>query len=104
MKFYMIFKQSIKAIFTNKGRSFLTILGIIIGIGSVIALIALGAGVSVSISNRIATLGTTNLTVRPGAGMGSSNNGRGGPFGGEEGGPGEGTAMMGGFNLNAYYK
>jgi putative ABC transport system permease protein len=86
MKLWMIFKQSIKAIFANKGRSFLTILGIIIGIGSVIALIALGEGASANISSRIATLGTTNLTVMPGSGP--SNRGNNGHFGGPPGGNG----------------
>lgn len=65
-KFYQIIRLSFKAIVRNKGRSFLTILGIIIGIGSVIALISLGNGVKVSISGQIATLGTTNLTIAPG--------------------------------------
>lgn len=87
MKLWMIFKQSIKAIFANKGRSFLTVLGIIIGISSVIALIALGEGASANISNRIAALGTTNLTVRPGSGgIGQSNRGNNGHFGGPPGG------------------
>lgn len=67
MKYYMILKQSLKAIFVNKGRSFLTILGIIIGIGSVIALISLGNGVQTSINSQIGKLGTTVLTVTPGA-------------------------------------
>ena len=48
MKYWMILKQSLKAIFANKGRSFLTVLGIIIGIGSVIALISMGNGVQAS--------------------------------------------------------
>ena len=47
-------------------------LGIIIGIGSVIALISLGEGVTASISDRINTLGTTTLTVMPGAGFSSN--------------------------------
>jgi len=75
MKPFIIFKQSLQAIFVNKGRSFLTTLGIVIGIGSVIALTSLGAGVKVSISDRISTLGTNNITVMPGAGFdqGTSN-------------------------------
>lgn len=64
----MIFKQSSKAILSNKGRSFLTILGIIIGIGSVIALISLGNGVQASITGQISKLGSTNLTVSTGFG------------------------------------
>lgn len=66
MKTYQIIRQSRKAIFRNKGRSFLTILGIIIGIGSVIALISLGTGVQQSVSSQISTLGTTTLTISPG--------------------------------------
>lgn len=72
MKPYILFKQSLKAIFNNKVRSFLTVLGIVIGIGSVIALISFGTGIKASISDRIALLGTTNLTVMPGAGFDSS--------------------------------
>jgi putative ABC transport system permease protein len=72
VKAFIILKQSLKAIFTNKTRSFLTMLGIIIGIGSVIALIGLGEGVTASISDRINTLGTTTLTIMPGAGFTSN--------------------------------
>jgi putative ABC transport system permease protein len=68
MKFFIISKQSLKAIFANKGRSLLTVLGIVIGIGSVIALISLGAGVKSNISHSIASLGSTKLTITPGAG------------------------------------
>ncbi len=66
MKFYTIAKQSLKAIFVNKGRSFLTVLGIVIGIGSVIALMSLGNGVKAYITGQINTLGSTTLTVSPG--------------------------------------
>ncbi len=68
MKYWTILKQSLKAIFANKGRSFLTVLGIIIGIGSVIALISLGNGVQASINSQIGKLGTTTLTITPGGG------------------------------------
>lgn len=67
MKYWMILKQSLKAIFANKGRSFLTVLGIIIGIGSVIALISMGNGVQHEIDSQIKQLGTNTLTVMPGA-------------------------------------
>jgi len=59
--------QSTRAIAANKGRSFLTVLGIVIGIGSVIALTGLGQGATNSISGRISSLGTRNLTVAPGS-------------------------------------
>ncbi|MCX6811949.1 MAG: ABC transporter permease, partial [Candidatus Berkelbacteria bacterium] len=74
MKIYLLFKQSIKAIFANKGRSFLTILGIVIGIGSVIALMSLGNGLNVYISKEIGNLGTTTLIILPGAGFSQQQN------------------------------
>lgn len=69
MKIIKILKQSFIALLRNKGRSFLTILGIIIGIGSVIALISLGNGVQKSISGQIKSLGTTNMSILPGEGF-----------------------------------
>jgi putative ABC transport system permease protein len=55
------------ALRANKMRSFLTMLGIVIGVAAVIAMVAIGKGAQKSISDRIAGLGTTLLTVRPGA-------------------------------------
>jgi putative ABC transport system permease protein len=49
----------------NKLRSFLTMLGIVIGVGAVIAMVALGRGAQQSVKDRIASLGTTLLTVLP---------------------------------------
>lgn len=69
MKIFSIVKQSLKAIFANKGRSFLTILGVIIGIGSVIGLLALGNGVQNEIGTQINSLGSTNVTVVSGSGL-----------------------------------
>jgi putative ABC transport system permease protein len=74
MKLYLLFKQSLKAILANKGRSFLTILGIVIGIGSVIALMSLGNGVKTYISGQIGKLGTTTLIVTPGTELNASAN------------------------------
>ena len=93
-KFFLTTRQSFKAIWRNKGRSFLTILGIIIGIGSVIALISLGNGVKTSISGQINQLGSTNLTITPGQSFttqasstsSSSSSSSKGPFGGGNGG------------------
>lgn len=78
MKFYTIFKQSLRAILNNKGRSFLTILGIVIGIGSVIALVSFGTGVKASVSDRISTLGTNNITIMPGEGFNARSHMEGG--------------------------
>jgi putative ABC transport system permease protein len=55
------------ALRANKMRSFLTMLGIVIGVAAVIAMVAIGKGAQNSISERIASLGTTLLTVRPGS-------------------------------------
>jgi len=61
---------AISALRANKMRSFLTMLGIVIGVAAVIAMVAIGKGAQQSISDRIAGLGTTLLTVRPGAARG----------------------------------
>ncbi len=62
-----ILGQAFRAIGRNKGRSFLTMLGIIIGIASVIALVAVGNGASNSVTGRISSLGTSVITIRSGA-------------------------------------
>ncbi len=61
---------ALSALRVNKMRSFLTMLGIVIGVAAVIAMVAIGKGAQKSISDRIAGLGTTLLTVRPGAARG----------------------------------
>jgi putative ABC transport system permease protein len=52
---------------TSRVRSFLTMLGIIIGVGSVVALVAVGQGASSGITDRISSLGTNLLTINAGA-------------------------------------
>ena len=70
----MALRQSIasaqEALRSNKLRSFLTMLGIIIGVGAVIIVVALGAGASAAVEQRLARLGTNLLTVMPGFGGG----------------------------------
>jgi putative ABC transport system permease protein len=61
---------ALSALRANKMRSFLTMLGIVIGVAAVIAMVAIGKGAQKSISDRIAGLGTTLLTVRPGSARG----------------------------------
>ncbi len=63
-------RVAIEALRANKLRSFLTMLGIVIGVGAVIAMVALGRGAQQSVNERIAALGTTLLSVRPGQGFG----------------------------------
>ncbi|MBI2464700.1 ABC transporter permease [Candidatus Shapirobacteria bacterium] len=66
MKFLEIVTESIGTLGLNKMRTGLAALGIIIGIGSVIALISLGTGSQKSIENQIQSLGANLLTVQPG--------------------------------------
>src|SRR5512146_2967459 len=61
-----IVKVALAAVRANKLRSFLTMLGIIIGIAAVIAMMALGQGAQRSVQDRLSQLGTNVLTVRPG--------------------------------------
>jgi putative ABC transport system permease protein len=67
MKIGDIAGEALTAISTNKVRSGLTILGIVIGIASVIALTAVGQGSQASITSRIESAGANLLTVSPGA-------------------------------------
>ncbi len=60
-------KVSTLSLGRNKLRSFLTMLGIIIGVGAVIAMMAVGTGAQVSIQQQIASLGTNVLLVFPGS-------------------------------------
>jgi putative ABC transport system permease protein len=63
--FYEVIQLAFASLRANKLRSALTMLGIVIGIGSVIAMVALGTGAKQSVQERIAKLGTTLLQVNP---------------------------------------
>lgn len=65
-----LFEETYWALSANKVRSFLTILGIVIGIGSVIAMIAIGQGAQSSIASSIQSAGANLLTIMPGAARG----------------------------------
>ncbi|MYE35554.1 MAG: FtsX-like permease family protein [Gemmatimonadales bacterium] len=69
MIFFEILRVAMDAIRANKLRSFLTMLGIVIGVGAVITMVALGEGAQRQVENQIESLGTNVLTVRPGQGM-----------------------------------
>ena len=60
------FKISFRALWVNKMRSFLTMLGIIIGVGAVIAMLAVGQGASERISQQISSMGSNMLVVTSG--------------------------------------
>ncbi len=63
MSIFQCFKMAFKSIYTSKMRSFLTMLGIIIGVGAVIIIMALGNGMTTYMTDSFASMGTTNLTV-----------------------------------------
>ena len=65
MKLINLFKIAIAAIIRNKMRSFLTMLGIVIGVGAVIAMLAIGQGSNASIRETISSMGTNLINVMP---------------------------------------
>ena len=77
----MTLRIALRALARNKLRAFLTMLGIIIGVGAVIAMVAIGEGAKATIRAQIASLGTNVLIIMPGtsnlggvrAGFGSVN-------------------------------
>lgn len=64
MKLSNIIKDALKNIKSNKLRSSLTMLGLIVGISSVILLVGIGSGASNNVNNQISTLGTNIVTIR----------------------------------------
>jgi len=67
MKTWAIFKVAIGALGRNKLRSALTMLGIIIGVGAVIAMVSIGQGAQVMVQDQIRSIGTNVLFVWPGS-------------------------------------
>ena len=67
MNYSNLFKIAIRAIAANKMRSFLTALGIIIGIASVITMLAIGQGTKKSIQANISEMGSNMIMISPGA-------------------------------------
>ena len=70
---------ALRSIQRNLLRSFLTILGIVIGVSAVITMVTLGNGATLAIQNQISTLGTNLLQVRPGQRMMGPGGGGGAP-------------------------
>lgn len=69
MNYQNLFKIAIRAIAANKMRSFLTALGIIIGIAAVITMLAIGQGSKASIKANIAEMGSNMIMISPGVDM-----------------------------------
>ncbi len=63
---YETLKLALQAISRNAMRSFLTVLGIIIGVGAVIAMVTIGNGTTAKVNADLAKLGSNMLFVRPG--------------------------------------
>lgn len=64
-----LFKIALRALANNKMRAFLTMLGIIIGVASVIAMLAIGQGSKRSIQQQISEMGSNMIMIHPGAEM-----------------------------------
>ncbi|MBR1927089.1 MAG: ABC transporter permease [Bacteroidales bacterium] len=67
MNFANLFRIALKALNNNKFRGFLTMLGIIIGVGSVITMLAIGQGSKKSIQAEISEMGSNMIMISPGA-------------------------------------
>ena len=67
MFLWQTLRVALRAIFRNKLRSFLTTLGIIIGVGAVIAMMAIGAGAKSQVEQAFAAMGTNLLIILPGS-------------------------------------
>ena len=70
---------ALRSIRRNLMRSFLTILGIVIGVSAVITMVTLGNGATLAVQNQISGLGTNLLQVRPGQRMGPGSGGASAP-------------------------
>src|SRR5437867_661905 len=66
MKLKDVFKLAIGGLKTRRLRSFLTIIGVVIGVAAVVTLISLAQGIRESISSQLETLGGDTITVIPG--------------------------------------
>ena len=71
------FMLALRSIRRNLLRSFLTMLGIVIGVSAVITMVTLGNGATLAVQNQISSLGTNLLQVRPGQRMGPGAGGGG---------------------------
>ncbi|MEE4451171.1 MacB family efflux pump subunit [Novosphingobium resinovorum] len=75
-RFREAFRMAVLAMSAHKLRTFLTMLGIIIGIASVVSVVALGNGSQAKILSDISSLGTNTLTVYPGKSFGDMRSGK----------------------------
>ena len=76
---YSVFLLALRSVQRNVLRSFLTVLGIVIGVSAVITMVTLGNGATQAIQTQISSLGTNLLMVNPGQRMGGGGGGGGVP-------------------------
>lgn len=95
MKLNKCFKHAYIMVLNSKLRTWLTILGIIIGVAAVIAIISMGDAMQKTVSSQLSGLGGDIVTISPGFSRGSAMFGMGGP-GGPPGGPGGPPPLGGG--------
>jgi putative ABC transport system permease protein len=76
---FSVFMLALRSVRRNMLRSFLTILGIVIGVGAVITMVTLGNGATQAIEDKITSLGTNILLVSPGQRIGGGGGGGGVP-------------------------
>ena len=82
MKTYDIFKLSLSHVRKSKMRSWLTIIGIVIGVAAIVAIISIGEGMQASVQKSLGSLGADLITVSPGYSRATSMGGGHGPNGG----------------------
>jgi len=67
MNWTTMLQLALRALLRNKTRAMLTTLGVVIGVGSVIAMLGIGSGAQQRIAEQLASMGTNNLVIRPGS-------------------------------------
>lgn len=67
MNWHTSLMLAMHALWRNKTRALLTILGVVIGVGSVIAMLGIGSGAQQRIAAQLASMGTNSLAIRPGS-------------------------------------
>ena len=72
LDFWEVVRESFDSLVANKGRAVLTMLGVIIGVASVVSLLALGNGATAEITQQVQSIGTNLIYVVPGAPRSSS--------------------------------
>ncbi len=95
MKVFDIFKLSLSHVKKSKMRSWLTIIGIVIGVAAVVAIISVGQGMQAAVQSRLGSLGADLITVTPGYSR------AGGGFEGFRGGGGSATINLTDRDVNA---